>query len=339
MLVAGCPRNAEDIYFRQLMRPIGEISREEHAQLFGDYLYVQGIANDIEEDEGAWTIWIHDDDLISKAEIELARFLKNPEAADYRKHAKKAARMRQAEEEEAELAHKRQVDVRTQVFNTPTLGTPHFTFALIGLSILVWLMFISEQNVSSLYISNIHLKVAAQKSMSVEEQVKYRLTHQFLPEITGKPINLEGKEQVVGRGEVWRVVTPIFLHFSWMHIIFNMYMLYILGGLLEGRLGLGYMLVFVLVTAIFSNLGQYCVNGPSFGGMSGVNYGLFGYLWLRGKNDPSFGIQLDEGTIMILMGWFVLCFTGLLGNIANAAHTLGLITGASWGWLAARRSR
>ena len=86
------------------MRPIGEISREDHAQLFGDYLYVQGIANDVEEDEGAWTIWIHDDDLISKAEIGLARFLKNPEAADYRKHAGKAARMRKAEEEEAEKA-------------------------------------------------------------------------------------------------------------------------------------------------------------------------------------------------------------------------------------------
>ena len=39
------------------MREIGEIPNEEQARLFGDYLYVQGIANDVEEDGGAWTIW------------------------------------------------------------------------------------------------------------------------------------------------------------------------------------------------------------------------------------------------------------------------------------------
>ena len=137
---------------------------------------------------------------------------------------------------------------------------------------------------------------------------------------------------------MWRLITPILLHFGLMHILFNMYMLYILGGLLEGRLGLSYMLAFLIITAIFSNLGQYIISGPHFGGMSGVNYGLFGYLWIRGKNDHGFGIQLDQSTITVLMVWFVLCFTGLLGPIANAAHTLGLMTGAAWGWLAARRA-
>ena len=79
-------------------------------------------------------------------------------------------------------------------------------------------------------------------------------------------------------------------------------------------------------------------SGPAFGGMSGVNYALFGYIWIRGNNDPRFGLQLDQGTITMLLIWFVVCFTGLVGNIANAAHTLGLIVGVIAGWLAAERA-
>ena len=41
----------------------------------------------------------------------------------------------------------------------------------------------------------------------------------------------------------------------------------------------------------------------------------------------------------MLLIWFVICFTGLVGNIANAAHTLGLIVGVAAGWLAAQRAR
>ena len=56
------------------MRPIGEIPSEANAKLLGDYLYVQGIPNDVEKDDGCWTLWIHDDDQVKQAEDELARF-------------------------------------------------------------------------------------------------------------------------------------------------------------------------------------------------------------------------------------------------------------------------
>ena len=141
-------------------------------------------------------------------------------------------------------------------------------------------------------------------------------------------------------GHIWRVITPIFLHFGFMHVIFNLYWLYFLGGGMEGRLGSLKFALFILFTAALSNIGQYIVEGsPSFGGMSGVNYALFGYIWIRGGRDPSFGLQLDQSTITILLIWFAICFTGLIGNIANTAHTIGLVIGAAWGWLAARRAR
>mgnify|MGYP001306171780 CR=1 FL=1 len=39
------------------MRAIGEIPNEADALRFGDYLYVEGIPNDIEEDDGEWVVW------------------------------------------------------------------------------------------------------------------------------------------------------------------------------------------------------------------------------------------------------------------------------------------
>ncbi len=113
------------------MRSIGEISNESDAKLFGDYLYVEGIDNDIDEENGEWTVWVHDDDQLDSASAALKKFRKDPTATIYREQAGKADRLRRTEEEEADRARKRQVDVRTQVFNTTSLSTPHLTLFLI----------------------------------------------------------------------------------------------------------------------------------------------------------------------------------------------------------------
>ena len=61
------------------MRPIGEIDNEEQAKRLGDHLLSNDIPCDIEEDEkDSWTVWIHDDDQIEKAEAELIHFNQNP---------------------------------------------------------------------------------------------------------------------------------------------------------------------------------------------------------------------------------------------------------------------
>jgi GlpG protein len=45
---------------------------------------------------------------------------------------------------------------------------------------------------------------------------------------------------------------------------------------------------------------------------------------------------LDRQSIMFALIWFVLCFTGLVGPIANAAHAAGLVLGAAWGFIDAK---
>ena len=75
--------------------------------------------------------------------------------------------------------------------------------------------------------------------------------------------------------------------------------------------------VLVLVIAAVSNVGQYLMSGPSFGGMSGVVYGLLGYVWMQGKFNPASGLALHKQTVTLMIIWFFLCLSGLMGNIAN----------------------
>ena len=136
-----------------------------------------------------------------------------------------------------------------------------------------------------------------------------------------------------------------------LHIGFNMYMLYMLGPILEQRLGSLHFLMLNLGLALFSNLAQGVIpmllynspleqfqayyGSPFFLGYYGVLYGLFGYLWVRSNHDPTFGIMIAQQSIMILMVWFVLCWVGLMGNVANLAHTGGLVAGVIIGFVTA----
>jgi GlpG protein len=111
--------------------------------------------------------------------------------------------------------------------------------------------------------------------------------------------------------------------------------------------------LFVLFVAVLSNLAEYYLghsrieNGrlvlagvPSFGGMSGVGFGLFGYLWVKSRLEPRLGLEMPSQSVLLMVGWFVLCWLGAFGAIANVAHTAGLLLGlllaaapSWWRWL------
>ena len=143
----------------------------------------------------------------------------------------------------------------------------------------------------------------------------------------------------IRHGEVWRLFTPIFIHLSPLHILFNMLWLRDLGSMIEGRQSSLHLLILTLVIAGCSNLAQCYTSGPVFGGMSGVVYGLLGYIWMRGKFDPASGLYVHPSTVWMMIIWFFACLIGIIPHVANAAHAAGLVIGMAWGYLSSLRYR
>lgn len=133
-------------------------------------------------------------------------------------------------------------------------------------------------------------------------------------------------------GQVWRLITPIFLHFGLLHLIFNMLWLWELGGAVEFRLGWPRLVMIVVIAGVLSNLAQLAWAGPWFGGMSGVVYALLGYVWMQSRFNPWLGLVVAPPVVAMMLAWFLICWTGLLGPIANMAHTVGLLIGVLWGF-------
>ena len=136
----------------------------------------------------------------------------------------------------------------------------------------------------------------------------------------------------IKQGQLWRLATPMFLHFGIMHIVFNMMWLWQFGVVLEMRFGWRRFLGLVLTVAVLSDLAQGLFgHGTNFGGMSGVNYGLFGFLLLRGKLHPSPEFVMNQQTITLMLVWLVVCYTGVIGPVANTAHLVGFLAGGAIG--------
>ena len=145
------------------------------------------------------------------------------------------------------------------------------------------------------------------------------------------PAIWQGQLTEVFSGQIWRLLTPIFLHFMVLHILFNMMWLWDLGGKIERKESSFFLLFFVFSSGLISNLIQYFSSGPGFGGMSGVVYALLGYVWIRSEKTGS-GYDLNSAIVTLMLIWLILGYTGILGPIGNAAHLSGLLIGVAYGF-------
>lgn len=285
------------------MRRIGHLKNEASAKTFSGFLVSRDIRNLVEPDSEGWAVWIHSEDQIEAGQQALEAYLLNPDDQKYQTGSDAAENMeRQRRREEAKAA--KRIHGRDQILSRS--GLAPLTLSLVGACVAVTLTIGLNPDLSPTFHDMRWLAI----SRTIREVA-------LLPEVRA--------------GQVWRLITPIFIHFGPLHLLFNMLWLRDLGAMIEVRQGTGKLALLVVVIGIVSNIGQYWFDGPYFGGMSGVLYGLFGYIWLRSQCDPASGLGLSSITVWTLMIWFFLCLTGLMGSVANGTHVIGLILGVLWG--------
>ena len=131
----------------------------------------------------------------------------------------------------------------------------------------------------------------------------------------------------------WRLISPMFIHFSFAHLAFNCLWIYILGEKIERVDNSIIFLMLIIFSSICSNYLQFLWTGSSlFGGLSGVIYGLIGYCMIL-EMDANFDrYQLPSGLYLFMIVWLILGFMGILelfgfGSVANFAHLGGLVSG------------
>lgn len=283
------------------MRQIGTIPRRDHAERFQDFLIARGVKCSLDDDEQGSAVWVHDDDHVPAAKADLAAFLADPDHEQYR-----AARA-QADAVIREAVAKRKAARQNtvQMSRKWSQGDSQQGAVTLGIMILCIFTFI------------------AINVMGDERNLQARLF-----------ISTDGTWREIQDGEWWRLFTPAIMHGGLFHIFFNLLSWWQLAYPIEQRKGPLKLCLMTLGIAAFSNALQFWGAGPRFLGLSGVVFGVFGYLWVKGKLDPDDGLGVSARTTQSILVWFVVCLL-MPGLIANYAHAGGLIFGVTLGALSA----
>ena len=130
----------------------------------------------------------------------------------------------------------------------------------------------------------------------------------------------------VADGGYWRLLTSAFLHQGTLHILFNMYALYLFGPLVEQALGIRRFIASYFSMAIFASVFVYWLSGPATVtvGASGAIFGLFAMalvLLIRAKQDVTF--------LLVMLA--INAVISLQGNISWQGHLGGFVAGVILG--------
>ncbi|SHH15628.1 rhomboid family intramembrane serine protease [Thermosipho atlanticus] len=141
---------------------------------------------------------------------------------------------------------------------------------------------------------------------------------------------------LVSGGQWYRLITAMFVHGGFLHLLFNMYALYYLGRIVEGIYGTDKFLSFYFVSGLIGNIATqlFYYNSLSVGA-SGAIFGLVGVLFAAGfRKDTPYILKPLTGTVFLPMILINILFGFMPGtNINNAAHIGGFLTGMILGYL------
>lgn len=136
-----------------------------------------------------------------------------------------------------------------------------------------------------------------------------------------------GDNFLIANGEYWRLVTPMFLHGGFMHLLFNMFSLFVFGPELEKIAGKARFITIYLLAGLFGDIATFFLQPPAYThvGASGAIFGVFGAYGALVYYTKHVFPQLRQVILPIIVISVVMTFFG--SNINVTAHIAGLITG------------
>ena len=138
------------------------------------------------------------------------------------------------------------------------------------------------------------------------------------------------------KGEIWRLITPLLLHGSILHIAFNMYALYTVGPGLERRYGAKSFIILYLIGGLWGNTASFLFSAnPSLGASTAI----FGLIAAQGVYIYKNRLLLGQAAQPMLMNVVVVVIINLLfglssSGIDNWGHLGGLLGGLFYAWFA-----
>ena len=141
----------------------------------------------------------------------------------------------------------------------------------------------------------------------------------------------------VAEGQVWRLLTSMFLHSGFIHLALNMLSLYFLGSFVEQAFGKGRFLALYLASGLAGGIAYLYFGSfdePAVGA-SGAIFGLLGGVLGYSLRNGTFSWQNPLIRQLLILTVLNLYFGFSVPNISNTAHIGGLVGGAAFGWLTA----
>lgn len=138
--------------------------------------------------------------------------------------------------------------------------------------------------------------------------------------------------------DLYRLLTPTFLHFGIMHILFNLVMWEAMARPVEKYVGKTKLFSVFISVALISNVMQFgfMPQNGIFGGLSGVVYGTMAYFGMISRRaDCPQGFFFPKGLITVSI--IFIAFGFFTSGTANVCHLAGLILGLLWGFVDQRR--
>jgi rhomboid protease GluP len=140
--------------------------------------------------------------------------------------------------------------------------------------------------------------------------------------------NLSGVNLYIMEGELWRLITPTFMHSGFSHVLFNSFSLVLFGPALERMLGSGRFLLVYLLSGLIANVATLLLQPLTYThvGSSGAIFGLFGY-YLAIIMFRKHMLSKQNSQIILTLCVLSLIMTFLQPNINITAHLFGLVGG------------